>query len=123
MFLKTPPRNKGFTLIEVLVALLVLSVAAGGILRALNSTVAQMQVLERRTFGTLAASNLLTEMQLKSGLPAEAAGESTAEMAGRTWQLRYQVLETEDAGMRRVEVEVFDGPERAATLTGFLEKP
>jgi general secretion pathway protein I len=92
---------RGFTLLEVLVALLVVSITLAAANAAIGGTAARERMLEERTFAAWAAQGALTRLRLDGF-----AGE------------RMQVELTEGGRRLRVSVEVEPGDGlRQATLT------
>jgi len=66
----TPLRkNLGFTLLEVLIALVVAAIALVAISRAMALGMQSSVELERRNLGLLAASNKIAELRLESHTP------------------------------------------------------
>jgi len=119
-------RARGFTLLEVLVALAVLAIALGAATAAVSRYVDHQGYLQERTLGTLVAHDVLAEFRLRKDWPA--TGEETGEldMARHHWYWRAVVAGTQDPDLRRVDIEIRagdrDGPV-LARLSGFLEKP
>jgi general secretion pathway protein I len=68
-------RQRGFTLIEVLVALAIIAVAMGAALRATGVMAANNRALQDKTLALLAAQNALTQLRLEQTLPR--AGSQT----------------------------------------------
>ena len=118
--------TRGFTLVEILVAMAVLAVGLLAALSAVSQLTANESYLRDRTHATWLAQNRLLEEQLKREWPAP--GQSTGEetFAGRDWRWRLRITQTPEADMRRVDLEVWlpggeDTP--LANLAGFLERP
>lgn len=111
--------DRGFSLIEALVALAILAVAAVGLVRAVESHVDSTRGMERRAAAMWVAENRLAELQI--GDPA--ANSAEAELLGQAWRVNVARTRTEDAGIDRVRIQVFAGTERSAlaTLDGFVE--
>jgi len=97
---------RGFTLIEVLVALAVVAVtlAAG-----LQATGALTRAATRQTDQWLAqvcAENELTRLRLQRQLPGVGDSAVDCEQAGQTLQVRLSVLPTPNPNFRRVDATV-----------------
>ena len=101
-------RVHGFTLLEVLVALLIVSLALSGLVAAGGQSVASSAHLRAKTIATLVASNRLAEVELlQSGLATtETFGE--AAMAGQKWRWRQRVSGTGVGQLKRIDVAVFE---------------
>ena len=97
---------RGFTLIEVLVALAVVAVAlAAGV----KATGALTQAAERQSaqwLAQLCAENALVELRLARQLPNTGDSSSTCEQAGQSMQVRISVQPTPNPIFRRVSPKV-----------------
>lgn len=119
---------RGFTLLEVLVALTVIAFALGSIIKVAGSGAANASYLRDKTFAHWVAANHLAQMQTKDNpWPSRGDDDGKMEMAGREWFWTTEVLDTPDPDMRRVEIKVrMDDDEdlpAVSTLTGFIVKP
>lgn len=115
----------GFTLIEVLVALAVLTIALAAVMRALSQSIDTSASLRDRTVAMWVAQNRLAMHQVTRDFPAADTTEGEAEMAGRAWRWREQVTPAPgEAAMRRIHIEVraATGEQPLARLVGFLSK-
>lgn len=112
--------EEGFSLIEALVALLVLAIAAAGLVRAAEAHVDSIRGLERRASAQLVAQNRLAELAVP-GLPA---GPAQVEMLGERWTVTEQESATDDPDMTRLSVAVADSrtPTPIVTLDGFRDR-
>lgn len=119
--------NTGFTLLEVLVALAVVAVALAALLKGVSSNALNEAYLRDKNFAHWVAMNVVAERQL--GLQQEAllSDRGEVEMGAQRWQWRTRLLETFDAAIWRLEVEVrpVDGDDEAvlARLVAFLPRP
>jgi general secretion pathway protein I len=115
------PSEQGFSLIEALVALLVLAIGAAGLVRAAEAHVDSIRGLERRAAAQLVAQNRLAELALPD---MSASGSSTVEMLGQRWNVAVNETSTDDPDLVKVAVMVSDGPDKPPliTLDGFRDK-
>ncbi|ERU93873.1 TPA: GspI family T2SS minor pseudopilin variant XcpV [Pseudomonas aeruginosa] len=123
-------RARGFTLLEVLVALAIFAMVAASVLSASARSLQNASRLEDKTLAMWIADNRLNELQLEQTPPSSGRNQGELEFAGRRWEWRTQVDSTAEQDMRRVIVWVAAkplGPERgsieeraAARLVGFL---
>jgi len=102
-------RQRGFTLIEVLVALAIVAIALAA---GLQATTALTRNAERETSVLLAhicAENELVKERLSRQMPD--IGDSTVQcqQAERNFAVAVSVLPTPNPSFRRVDAQVFDG--------------
>jgi general secretion pathway protein I len=118
-------RERGFTLLEVLVALAVLAIA---MVALVESGARQFRVradVTETTFATWVAANAIENARLGESWPEIGQRSGQVRMADRDWYWRMQVSQTEVPSIRRVDVSVFGEEEerQLATLSGFLGQP
>ncbi len=118
-------RQQGFTLLEVMVALAILSVASAGLITAAGGYLKQSQKVEDKVIAAWVADNWLNELRLAETAPDSDEVKAEANMAGREWLLSAQVVDTASAHLKRIEIEVRradDGDKGAvlSQLTAFL---
>ncbi|AOS77837.1 MULTISPECIES: type II secretion system minor pseudopilin GspI [Hydrogenophaga] len=108
-------RTRGFTLIEVLVAL---GVVALTLTTGLQASSALTRTAERQTeqwLATLCAENALTALRLQRQLPGTGDTETVCEQAGRALRVRVSVLPTPNPNFRRVDATVIRGTDATGT--------
>jgi len=112
-----PRAERGFTLLEVIVALAIaaLGIAAG--VKAAGVAAATATETRERMLATWVAGNRLTELRLTRAWPRPGNRETVRAMGGRTWHLTESVSETPLADLRRVDVVVYTDPGREARET------
>jgi general secretion pathway protein I len=102
----------GFTLIEVLVALLVFSVVGFAVTSRVGDVVDQTYRIERRTVAHWVADNHLARMRLEARGTREVIPTGRSQervlMGGREWRLEVEVESTTHPWLRRVEVAAFE---------------
>ncbi len=99
-------RGAGFTLIEVLVALAIVTLGMAALLAALGSSADSASYQREKTFAEWVALNRLEEVRLATQRPTKGKSEGEAEMAGQRWKWAQEVLETEVKGILRIDVSV-----------------
>ncbi|WP_325279257.1 type II secretion system minor pseudopilin GspI [Tahibacter sp.] len=113
---------RGFTLLEVLIALVVLGLALTALVHAAGVSARDFAGLRDRSYAGWVAANVVTEARLKDRIPATGRRDGQQRFAGREWFWRLDVAATQDARIRRLDVHVFADRERTdpvAQLTGF----
>lgn len=104
---------RGFTLIEVLVALGVVALALTTGLQASNALTRTAERQTEQWLATLCAENTLITLRLQRQLPGTGNSESTCQQAGRDLRVRVSVLPTPNPNFRRIDATVLrgaDGP-------------
>ena len=101
---------RGFTLIGILIALVVLAATGLALSSAIGNVAFQTWSLERRTAAHWVAENHLARAQLtrlNNSAPLEAGRHSeTVVLSRRRWRVRQSVAETSHPLFWRVEIEV-----------------
>lgn len=98
-------RFSGFTLIEVLAALVIIALGMLAVIRAVNQTVSNTGYMRDKTIAHWIAMNQLTETRLKISAPPNETSEGDVDMAGTSWHWRMEVTSV-DPNISRIEVKV-----------------
>lgn len=113
----------GFTLIEVLAALIIVSLGMLAVIQAVSQTVNNASYMRDKTIAHWVAMNQLTEVRLAPSAPPGGDTAGDVEMAGTTWHWRMTVKPTDAQTMRRIDVKVgpkADGDNASiASVSGF----
>ncbi|MEF3193992.1 MAG: type II secretion system minor pseudopilin GspI [Halothiobacillaceae bacterium] len=115
----------GFTLLEVLVALTILALALGALIKTGGDHVALVDALRMRTQAALVAQDQLHRFQLERLWPEAGSRKDHVDQGGQRWFWQARFETTPDPDLRRVTLEVRareDGPVEAR-LIGFLARP
>ncbi len=116
-------QSQGFTLIEVIVALVVVSLGMLGVITAVSQTASNSGYLRDKTLAHWIAMNRLTEARLQKSAPGVAKTSDEVEMGNRKWKWTMNVTQTPVETIRRIEVtvrplEAKDGTS-LASVSGF----
>ena len=111
-------RSRGFTLIEVMVALLIVSVGLAALMITVSSTARTSGYLRDKTVAQWIALNRISEVRLNinTGAPGSiGAAADTGELnfANRTWHYDTRYFDTNVASMKRIVVRVYAGDAKA----------
>lgn len=116
----------GFTLLEVLVALIFFSLIGVVLQSVTASSMSNSLSARANSYATWIAENKLAELRINEGFPAPKSYEEDIEFGTDEWQVTTRVITTENPDIHRVEVEVFlkrdefEDPRSIRTLTGFV---
>ena len=101
----------GFTLVEVLVALAVVSIALSTLLVTLQQQIDNSMYLRDKMLAKYVSTNKLSEFRLISSAGREMSLGTefgSTEMAGRTWRWKLDLVATEQPEIIRVSIAVDD---------------
>lgn len=113
---------RGFTLLEVMIALLVLALALLALMRTAAVQVDSFSGLRQRTLAGWLAQDLLAETRLGNPFPPPGSSNGTRRFGASQWRWEVRVQGTRVATVRRIDVRVFAEGERdnaLAQLSGF----
>ena len=117
-------RGRGFTLIEVLVALAIAAIGLAAVLGVVTNSTRNASYLRDKTLAGWIALNRITEVRLATIMPAVERSSGELDYAGMNWQWTQTVTQTDVAGMRRIDVEVRHAGDAEASalvsVTGFV---
>lgn len=115
-------RSRGFTLVEVLVALTIVAVALMASLRAVGSMSSSAFDLRQRTLAQWSAENRLAQIRVQEEWPATGKRAFDCSQAEAGLRCEEEVFATPNPQFRRVEVSVYPNAGatiRLARLVGF----
>jgi general secretion pathway protein I len=109
--------SRGFTLIEILVAIAILAIALAATTRAAGVATDGALETRHRLLATWAAENRVAELRARAIYPNTGTTQYNAEQAGLALTVVEVVTETPNPTMRRVELSVADARDPARVLT------
>lgn len=118
-------RQRGMTLIEVMLALAVFALAAVSMVKVASEHTRSLIILEQKTIALWVANNQLVELKLSGQFPTLGIKKGSTEMAGSTWHWTQNGIKTTDAGFRAVTLAVrekADEEYNLAELTTYVRK-
>ncbi|XQW84803.1 type II secretion system minor pseudopilin GspI [Thalassotalea piscium] len=116
-------RQYGFTLIEVLLAMSIFSIAGIALLSTADTHMNNLSILEKQTYADWIASDQLVEANLSNTWPPKNNLKGEVELASHKWFWTQKVIKTTDNDMRAVVVEVrFNQDDKSplASITTYL---
>lgn len=107
--------HRGFTLLEVLVALAILALSAAAVLRQTHLNLRQQQTLELKSSALWMADDVLTLVLSQAQWPPVGRVEQEQTFAGKSWRVITEVQATPDPLMRKIEVSVIPADQSDTT--------
>ena len=123
---KGSQRAAGFTLLETVVALLIVALGMTAVYMQLHQVTVNSIYLREKTLASWIGSNIVTEHSLQTEWPALGDREEELEYAGVIWILTIEVSETQVENLRRIDVSVAreERPDEILhTVSGLIEPP
>ncbi len=114
-------RQRGFTLLEIMVALMIFATAAVTLTKSLTESARNIGALEERQFADLVAHNVLIDI-LRDGYGTNNSGIEN--MAGFEFRWERSVEQTPHPDIRRVDISVSlqSSKDVLASRSAFLKK-
>jgi len=109
-------RAHGFTLLEVLIGLVVLSLALLALTRTAALQVDNLGQLRDRTMAGWLAQDILAETRIGNPFPPLGTGNGTRKFGPADWRWEVTVQPTQVATVRRIDVRVFAESDRETPL-------
>ena len=106
-----------FTLLEVMIALLVIAIGLGAVINTTSETRWKAGILKEKTIASWIAQNEIARYRAKRTW-------SNRSMAGADWEWNMRISATDDPSLRRIDIDVFLRGEDdvKASMTGFIAK-
>jgi general secretion pathway protein I len=115
----------GFTLIEIIIALVVVSIALGAVISTVGQTIHQGAHIKDKTLALWVAQNYVTEVSITRQWLNTGNHQQKVKMAGIEWYINNKVTQTPDDNMRRMDVEIFrdkNSEDKIITLVAYINQ-
>jgi len=111
--------QRGFTLLEVMVAMFIFAVAGAAIIKTTTEHINSVGKLEEITFATWVANNQLTRASLISEKtwPPKNNERGSVDMLDRTWYWQQEVQATNDESLKAIIITVGTDPDYKGSIT------
>lgn len=121
-------RSRGFTLLEVLVALAVVALSLAALIKVASSNASNAAYLQEKTLAHWVGMNKIAELQVQHQWPDTGTQRGTVMLGGQEWRWVVKVQATPDQDVRRLDVSVqpdarSDEDHPSARLVAFLGRP
>ena len=113
-------RSHGFTLIEVLVALAIVTIGMAAVLGALTSSANTSAYMRDKTFAQWVALNQIAMLRLSGQMTPTGNSDGDTDFAGRKWHWRREVVSTQVPGVVRIDIKVRPAEIKGDDDTGWF---
>lgn len=100
--------SEAFSLIEVLVALVLLALSMSAVISSFNTNSFQIQFQRDRFHANRIAMHVVGDYYLRNQWPSIGIKRGEVKVANALWEWQANVIATSEKKMRRVEIEIFD---------------
>lgn len=117
-------QEKGFSLIEVMVAMLIVGIALPALMYQLGTQMSGAQRLRDQTIAGWVAQDRLVQMRIEAARGSvyrPGVYNGVAEQAGRNWHWQLQVATTAVPGLYRYDIQVSAAESPSDSLVTFMD--
>jgi len=117
---------QAFTLLEVLVALTIIAITLGAVIKTTSDQTASTTYLKQKAIGHWVAVNALNQLLLEKKWPSLGKSTDSISMARHEWHWQREVEKTLSPDSRKVIYKVFSDSElqnQVTLLVGYVTDP
>ena len=118
-------QSRGFTLLEVMVALTVASLSLFAVMASISQMVDTSTTIRDRTYASWIAQNKLAELRLQNESPEVGESSGEVDFSNLEWRWEATISETAVESLHRIDVDIFFAGRDEAIWrsTGFVGEP
>ena len=105
----SPNTHRGFTLVEVLVALMIVALSLAALMNSVSSAARGSEYLRDKTIAQWIAMNRIVEVRMNIQKFGDNGDKAEIEFANRKWRYDTRYFDTDNPTIRRVVVRVWPG--------------
>lgn len=109
-------KNKGFTLIEVLVALAILSIALTTIIKVTVLNIKNTIYLQNKTIAAWVGTQVINEARIGLIKLSDDNEDHEVKMLNQEWKWQGEMVSTPNAHIKKIVVDVFDKASEARLI-------
>lgn len=113
-------KQRGFTLIEVMVALTIIAISLGALLSTSGTQANSAGYLKQKTLAHWVAVNELTQVRIAKTFPDLGDNKGVTAMAKNDWYWIRTTKATEDDNARQITFTIYSDKERTRKLTSLI---
>lgn len=117
--------GRGFTLIEVMVALTIVAFSLTAVAASMSQMIDAATTMRDRTYASWIAQNKITEIRLANTIPEVGTSSGEIEFGNTDWEWRVVISESGIEDFMRIDVSISLAGEDYVirTVTGFMGEP